>query len=85
MLRALLALTVYIYSILGVTLFAKVKFNGALDKYANFTTLRHSFLTLARAVTGESWHEITDASGRKFDLYFQCEYNPTYESYKKAG
>lgn len=37
---ALLALTVYIYSILGVTLFAEVKFNGALDKYANFKTLR---------------------------------------------
>lgn len=55
---ALLGLLLYIYSVLGVNLFANVKLSGNLDRNANFMNLGSAFLTLIRSATGENWHEV---------------------------
>ena len=54
----LLVLFIYLYSILGVFLFAEVRFGNSLNEYANFRNFPNAALTLFRIVTGEAWNEI---------------------------
>jgi hypothetical protein len=54
----LLMLMLVLYSILGVQLFAKVKYSGTLDDHGNFRNFFWAFVTLFRSITGESWNEI---------------------------
>ena len=51
-------LFIYLYSILGVFLFAEVRFGNSLNEYANFRNFPNAALTLFRIVTGEAWNEI---------------------------
>ena len=51
----LLVLFLFMYSILGVYLFAKVKRTGILNNHINFTDVTSALLTLVRASTGENW------------------------------
>jgi hypothetical protein len=64
---AILVLLTYIYSVLGVQLFANVKFGDALGPHANFQAFDTAFMTLIRASTGENWnglmYDMADASG----------------------
>ena len=69
---SLLALLILIYSILGVYLFAEVKFNGELNDHANFMTIGKSFLTLIRTLTGEGWPKIMEAVARTNSPTFDC-------------
>ena len=55
---SLLILLLYIYSILGVFLFAQVKWINSLGPYVNFTNIGVAALTLLRAATGENWHDV---------------------------
>jgi hypothetical protein len=54
----LLVLFLYIFSILGVFLFAEVKLQWYLDVHANFQSFGSAFLTLLRCATGEAWNAI---------------------------
>ena len=54
----LLLLLLYLYSIIGVSLFAEVKLQSNLNSHANFQTFYKSFLTLFRASTGEGWNDL---------------------------
>jgi len=56
----LLLLIAFIYSILGVELFAYVKFQDNITIDANFATFSTSFMTLFRCSTGEGWNFIMD-------------------------
>jgi hypothetical protein len=60
----ILFLFLFLYSVLGMHLFAKVKFNGAYDDHANFQTFYIAFLTLCRCMTGEAWNEMMHALGK---------------------
>ena len=55
---SLLILFIYLYSVLGVFLFAHVKFGESLNKDANFRDFPTAALTLFRIVTGEAWNEL---------------------------
>ena len=55
---SLLILLLYMYSILGVFLFAEVKWTNQLGPYVNFTNIGVASLTLLRASTGENWQEV---------------------------
>jgi hypothetical protein len=54
----LLVLLLVLYSILGVQLFAKVKFSDTLNIHGNFQDFPRAFTTLFRSMTGEAWNEI---------------------------
>jgi voltage-dependent calcium channel L type alpha-1F len=70
---ALLLLCLYIYSVLGVYLFAEVKQQQNLKGYANFQSFGLAFLTLLRCSTGESWNSIMMDTMRRPSILFQCD------------
>ena len=55
---ALMFLLCFVYAILGMNLFGKVKFGENLNEDANFTNFGHSLLLLLRMVTGEAWNSV---------------------------
>jgi len=55
---ALLFLLCFVYAVLGMNLFGKVKFGENLNEHANFTNFGNSILILLRMVTGEAWNAI---------------------------
>ncbi len=57
---ALLLLVIFIYTILGVELFAYIRLQENLTIDANFQTFFDSFITLLRVSTGEGWNFIQD-------------------------
>ena len=52
---ALLLLFIFLFSVLGVYLFAEIKLQDNLDRHANFQTFWTAALTLFRISTGEDW------------------------------
>ncbi|KAK3243379.1 hypothetical protein CYMTET_46962, partial [Cymbomonas tetramitiformis] len=54
----LLFLLCYLFAILGVSLFGKVKYNGELDEHTNFRTFGSAMMLLLRSATGEAWNSI---------------------------
>jgi len=74
----LLGLLFFIYAILGVQLYAKVRFGGSLGPNSNFQTITGAILLLLRSSTGENWNGLmydcalsdgtcTPASDMEFD------------------
>ena len=55
---SLLLLFIYIYTILGIQLYAKVKLQGALNNHTNFQDFWKGFMMLIRSSTGEAWNEL---------------------------
>ena len=55
---ALLLLICFVYAILGVNLFGKIKMGENLTEHANFTNFGYAMLTLLRMATGEAWNSI---------------------------
>eukprot|EP00117_Sycon_ciliatum_P046107 scpid9228/ scgid2998/ Sodium channel protein 60E; Drosophila ion channel 60; Drosophila sodium channel 1; Protein smell-impaired 60E; Sodium channel 2 len=55
---ALLILTIYIYSILGMSVFGHVKRTGVLSDQINFEDFPHAFLVLFRVATAAGWNEV---------------------------
>ena len=53
-----LALLLFIFSVMAMQLFAEVALQENLNGRANFQTFAMSFLTLFRACTGEAWNSI---------------------------
>jgi len=56
----LLLLIQFIYTILGVEMFAMLKRGDWIDENANFENFMRSFMTLFRVSTGEGWNFIED-------------------------
>ncbi|KAE8884912.1 hypothetical protein PF003_g31106 [Phytophthora fragariae] len=52
---SILFLILFVYSTMGVHLFAKVALTSDIDSHANFQSFGVGFLFLLRAATGESW------------------------------
>ena len=69
----------YIYTILGVQLFAKVRSEGAMNEYANFQEFWKAFMLLIRSATGEAWNELMFAAAKQPGPDYDCIDNPTYE------
>ena len=67
---ALLALLVFIYSVLGMNLFATVQFNDALFENLNFQSIWISCLTLVIMSTGASFNSVLQDIGRKRSIMF---------------
>ena len=57
----LLLLLLYLYSVLGVYLFADIKRNSIMTDVINFENFWNAFLTLFVISTGDAWDQIMDA------------------------
>ena len=70
---AVLFLFFFIFAVLGMNLFGKVRVTGNfLNRYANFETFGFSMLTLFRMATGEAWNGIMhDCMITKDCVYYQ--------------
>ncbi|XP_022252047.1 sodium channel protein 60E-like [Limulus polyphemus] len=55
---ALLLLIMFIYAIIGMSLFSHVKKGGALTEYVNFETFAKSMLLLLRLTTSAGWNDV---------------------------
>ena len=56
----LLILIIFIYAIIGMTFFAFVKHDGALDDISNFQTFFNSMVLLFRLTTAAGWNDILE-------------------------
>ncbi|XP_035207488.1 sodium channel protein 1 brain-like isoform X2 [Stegodyphus dumicola] len=54
----LLLLIIFIYAIIGMSLFANVEYHGAIGPKINFETALNSMLLLFRLTTSEGWEDI---------------------------
>ena len=70
---SVLFLFFFIFAVLGMNLFGKVRVTGNfLNRYANFETFGYSMLTLFRMATGEAWNGIMhDCMITKQCVYYQ--------------
>lgn len=75
----LLVLMLYVYSILGVSLFSTVKLQNALTVHANFQSFGIAFMTLLRISTGEAWNEIMNDCMRQESVSFDCTIDPQWD------
>ena len=57
---ALLVLFLFIFAIIGMSVFGRVKHTGALNDLVNFETFERSFLLLFRLTTSAGWNDILD-------------------------
>ena len=57
---ALLFIIMFMYAVLGVTLFTFVARQDNLDHSRNFDTIGNAFLVLFQALTGDGWSNIMD-------------------------
>ncbi|XP_033123000.1 sodium channel protein 1 brain-like [Anneissia japonica] len=57
---ALLFLIIFIYSIIGMVQFSRVKHDGALDDVVNFETWPNSLLLLFRVATSAGWNDVLE-------------------------
>lgn len=76
---ALLILFLFLFSVLGVSLFAEVKLQDTMDRHANFENFGRAILTLLRVATGEGWVGIMQDAARHPSIHFECIFNQTYE------
>ena len=82
---ALMMLLQFIFSVLGVQLFAMVQLQQTFNPHANFQSFGISLLSLLRYQTGENWNNVmTDIAIPKM-ITNQCDENPTYESIMANG
>ncbi len=71
----LLLLFIFIFTVLGVQLYAAVGFYGSLDAHANFQSFGTGLLTLFRFATGEGWPQFMADVAHKRD---NCVDYPIY-------
>ena len=82
---SLMLLFIYMYSILGVQLFATIKLSDPLNDIVNFKTVGFSMLTLFRIATGEKWNEIVYALSKEKSPEFKCLDDPSYQDFIYSG
>lgn len=75
----------FVYSVLGVTIFSGIKQDGAISVHANFTNFHNAIITLFRMATGESWHELMYDCARQKSIVFECLATQDYYSMKEFG
>merc|ERR1719316_979561 len=79
---AILILLLFLFSVLGVRLFAKTAFDpngGPHDEAANFRLFTRAVVTLVRSMTGEGWNELMHSLSRDEIWFTQTQQKPCYE------
>ena len=81
----IMILIIFVYSVIGISLFAEIKHNGPMGKFLGFTGFYKSFITLIRIATGENWNVLMIALSRQNEPNFDCKETPTYQDFVDAG
>ena len=79
-------LTLFIYAIIGMTMFYNLKYQDIISEKWNFRNFFNSFLILIRVTSGEGWNTILHESINERDGFFDCKYDnemTIYEKYKE--
>ena len=76
---ALLILFLFLFAVLGVSLFAEVKLQETMNRHASFRNFGQAILTLLRVATGEGWVGIMQDAARNPSILFNCVEKQTYE------
>ncbi|OWZ15606.1 Voltage-gated Ion Channel, partial [Phytophthora megakarya] len=75
---SILLLLLFIYTTMGVQMFAKVALSDNIDMHANFQSFGRGFLLMIRAATGESWdYCMHDFVSRTDGCVDDPQYDPT--------
>ena len=76
---AVLFLLYFIYAVMGVQLFAKIKYGDALNANANFRDFGGAMMMLFRSATGENWNGVMYDLGNLQDCDFgDTKYNASF-------
>lgn len=81
----LLLLVLFIYTILGMELFAYTQLQNYINNDVNYTTFGKSILTLFRSATGEGWNFIMDDMLRTIQPNYICNDVTDWETYNIYG
>jgi hypothetical protein len=71
----ILLLCIFLYSVMGVYLFATVKLQENINSLANFQSFFVAFLTVIRSSTGEGWNTLMEDVARERSIHFMCDDN----------
>ena len=82
---ALLLLFIYIYTVLGMNILSQIKLQSSLDVHQNFQTFGTAFFMMIKVSTGDNWNCYMHDAVRELSVVWQCNPNPTYESYVANG
>lgn len=68
----LLMLLIFMFSIIGMSMFALVDIDGAgeMNRHVNFQQFGAAFLTLVRCSTGEAWNSIMFDSSQSYSILY---------------
>merc|ERR1719379_1868651 len=77
---AILFLLLFLFSVLGVQLFAKVKFHDPHSVHANFHDWYRAIMTLIRSMTGEAFNEMMHSLSKNERYFTQIEETWCYPS-----
>ena len=77
----LVFLLIFIYSVLGISLFADVKYGNAYNGDNNFRNFFQSVVLLFRCITGEAWNDIMNDLTNTDN----CNSNQTYADIQSKG
>jgi len=77
-LAILLFIIMYIFSVVGISLFSGVKLQNNINVYAHFQDIITSFITVYRIATYDGWVDIMHDAMRMETSYWSCTYYPTH-------
>jgi hypothetical protein len=66
---AILLLFLFLFSVMGLHMFSKMRYSGPHSEHANFREFFRGFLTLFRSMTGEGWNELMHALSRNEEYF----------------
>jgi hypothetical protein len=78
---AMIFLLLFIYSVLGISLFADVKYGVYYNLDSNFRNFPQSVVLLFRCMTGEDWNLVMDDLANTSD----CVSNQSYDDQQADG
>jgi hypothetical protein len=81
----LLILVIFIFAVIGVSLFGKIGFNNSYYENANFMSVGIAILTLSRFTVGEGWTQFMfDAAASPTGCVLDPPYNPNMCGFNNA-
>merc|ERR1719161_705437 len=75
---AILFFLLFLFSVLGVQLFAKVRYHDPHSIHGNFHDFYRAFMTLVRCMTGEAFNEMMHSLSKNLEYFAQIDGSTCY-------